>query len=474
MRGISMQQHYLANGLAEFIGTVEYGALPAEIVVKAKSCLLDNLGLAAGGSESGASRAVFGALDRLGGPEEATVVSRKRRMPAHLAALVNGTMCHSNDFTDTILKTVIHCGPVVVPTALAMCERQKLSGRELLLLVVLGYEIAGRVAAAINSKPAMVHHKKGFHATSTCGVFGAAAIAARALGLSTVQTASALGQAGSSSSGLIESITGPVGADTFRTHPGKAAHDGILAALFVEQGLTGPHSVFEGRDGFLHAYSDSDRYSVAPLQAVNAGRFQIADVAVKYHNGTHAIASAVDALQSITEQHPITPDQVRSIEVFVPSMHAYIGGDDKGTLYRPPSYSKAQMSLPFTLATALVHGEVFLDQYTSENIQHPVTLGVASKVKVTADADMDEMQNAGKWPARVVLRTTSGQEFQGSVEYPRGSPQRPLTSSQLETKFRRLSERKLGGDAQDKVLELVDNIEQLEDIRVLTTAMAGE
>lgn len=467
-----MQQRYIANQLADFIRTVRFEDLPANVVAKAKSCVLDNLGLAVGGSASQASRAVLSVLERLGGPEEATVLAGKVRLPAHVAALVNGTMCHSNDFTDTILKTVIHCGPVVVPAALAMCERQKLDGRSLLLLVVLGYEIAGRVSLAINSKPAMVHHKKGFHATSTCGVFGATAIAARALGLSSDQTANALGQAGSSSSGVIESITGPVGADTFRTHPGKAAHDGILATLFAERGLTGPHTVFEGRDGFLHAYSDADRYSVAPLTEGLGETFIIVDVAVKYHNGTHAIASAVDALQSITEKCRIDPASVQSIEAHVPSMHAYIGGDDRTTLYRPPSYSKAQMSLPFTLATALVHGEVFLNQYTLENIQNPVTLGVAAKVKVVADLKMDEMQNAGKWPARVKVKMVDGTVHEGSVEYPRGSPQQPLTSSQLERKFRRLSEGKLSIDRQDKLIELVDRLEQVSDGAALTQATA--
>jgi 2-methylcitrate dehydratase PrpD len=154
-------------------------------------------------------------------------------------------------------------------------------------------------------------------------------------------------------------------------------------------------------------------------------------------------------------------------------MHAYIGGDDRQTLYKPPSYSKAQMSLPFTLATALVHGEVFLDQYTEANLRNQRTLSVAEKVTVVADTAMDELQNAGKWPARVVLHTVDGQKYEGSVDYPRGSPQHPLTAAQLERKFRRLSERKLDAKDQDKVLDLVTDIERLENIRALTDSMVG-
>ncbi|HEX7126057.1 MAG TPA: MmgE/PrpD family protein [Thermodesulfobacteriota bacterium] len=465
-------QRYHADRLADYICTIRYEDLPPEVVSRAKAAVLDNVGLAIGGADSPASRAVLAVVGKIGGAPEARTLRGGHRLPAHLAALANGTLCHSNDFTDTILKTVVHCGPVVVPAALAIGERQALDGRTTLLLVVLGYEIAGRIAAAINSKPAMVHHKKGFHATSTCGVFGAAAIAARALGLSGADTANALGHAASSASGVIESITGPVGADTFRTHPGKAAHDGILAALFAEQGLTGPHTIFEGRDGFLRAYSDADRYSAEALVDGLYTGFQIMDVAVKYHNGTHAIASAVDALQSITARQSIEAGGVESIEAYVPSMHAYIGGDDQATLYRPPSYSKAQMSLPFTLATALVHGEVFLSQYTQAALENPVTLEVAARVKVIADPEMDRMQNAGKWPARVRVRMKDGTVHEGSVEYPHGSPQRPLTPAELERKFRRLCDGKLDRRRQDGIIEVVDRMERVEDITVLTSLVA--
>ena len=387
--------------------------------------------------------------------------------------VVNGTMCHSNDYTDTILLTVIHCGPVVVPTAFAMAEHMGLDGPSTLLLVVLGYEVAARVSFAINAKPAMVHHRKGFHATSTCGVFGATAIAARALGLSARQTADAFGHAGSSSSGLIESITGPTGADTFRTHPGKAGHDGILAALWAKHGLTGPHTVFEGRDGFLHAYSENDRYDAEALTEELGTRFRILDVAIKYHNGTHAIASAVDSMQLILGQSSIDPKAVERIEAIVPSMHAYIGGNDPESLYAPPTYSKAQMSLPFTLATAVRFGQVFVDEYTPERLRDPLTLELARKVKVIADPEMDRMQNAGKWPARVRVLMTNGQWREGGVDFPRGAPQNPFIHGELERKFRSLSMRRLGAQRQQAVIDRIGTLEREATVRPLADLLAG-
>jgi 2-methylcitrate dehydratase PrpD len=349
-----------------------------------------------------------------------------------------------------------------------MAERQKLDGKSLITLVVLGYEIMARVGFAINSKPAMVHHRKGFHATSTCGVFGAAAIACKAMGLRSEQIANALGIAGSSSAGLIESLTAPVAADTSRTHPGKAGHDGILAALLAQAHLTGPHSVFEGRDGFLHAYSEGDQF-LSDLLVENLGKsFKIMDVAVKCHNGTHAIASSVDALQEIMRKYQVLPEDVDDIRAFVPTMHAFIGGSDEEAKYAPSTYLKAQMSHPYTLAVTLLDGELFLDQYLPEKLKDKKVLQLARKVKVVPDQEMDELQHAGKWPSRVRVVTKKGDSHEMFVEYPKGSPQNPLTDEELQGKFIRLSEKILDDKRIEKIITMINNLEHMKEVSTLT------
>ena len=464
-------KEYYANVLANFIHDFEFNRIPSHVIQKVKASILDNLGLALGGSHSKATQAILSVARKLNGPKESTVFRFGDHLPANLAALANGTMTHSNDFTDTILACVAHCGPVVVPTAVAMAERQKLNGKSLITLVVLGYEITARVGFAINSKPAMVHHRKGFHATSTCGIFGAAAIACKAMGLGSEQIANALGIAGSSSAGLIESFTGPVAADTSRTHPGKAGHDGILAALLAQSNLTGPHSVFEGRDGFLHAYSEADQF-VSDLLVENLGKnFKIMDVAVKYHNGTHAIASSVDALQEIMRKYQVRPEDVDSIQAFVPTMHAFIGGSDEEATYTPSTYLKAQMSLPYTLAVTLFDGELFLDQYSPEKLKEKKVLQLARKVKISADQEMDELQNAGKWPSRVEVVTKKGDSHEILVEYPKGSPQNPLTDAELQRKFIRLSENILDEKRMGKIIELINDLENMKEVSTLTHLM---
>lgn len=458
---------YYADILAEFVHGFDFTHMPAAVVKKAKASILDNVGLALGGSNSKATQAVVAVARQLSGPGESTVFHFGDRLAVNLAVLANGTMTHSNDYTDTILACVAHCGPVVVPTAIAMAEREKLDGEALLALVVLGYEVMGRVGVAINSKPAMVHHRKGFHATSTCGVFGAAAIAGRALGLQPERIAHALGIAGSSAAGLIESFTGPVGADTSRTHPGKAGHDGVLAALLARSGLTGPHTVFEGRDGFLHAYSEADQFSPRLLVEDLGKSFKIMDVAIKYHNGTHAIASSVDALQEIMRRHRILPEEIDEIRAFVPAMHAFIGGADREAMYAPSTYLKAQMSLPYTLAVTLLEGELFLDQYAPERLRDRRILQLARRVKITADPVMDQLQNDGKWPSRVQVVTGSGASYESFVDYPKGSPQNPLTDSELQQKFVRLSEKILDQRRMEEIIRAVDALENIKEAATL-------
>jgi 2-methylcitrate dehydratase PrpD len=458
---------YYASILADFIHGFEFSQIPPDVVQKAKACVLDNLGLAIGGSDSAATKAVHSVALALSGAGESTVFRFGNRLNSNSAALINGTMTHSNDWTDTILACVAHCGPVVVPTAIAMAETQKLNGKDLLTLVVLGYDVMGRVGFAINTKPAMVHHRKGFHATSTCGVFGAAAMAGKALNLEPDRIAHALGIAGSFSSGLIESFTGPVASDTSRTHAGKAGHDGILAALLAQNGLTGPPAVFEGRDGFLHAYSEADQFIPELLVENLGGDFKIMDVAVKYHNGTHAIAASVDALQEIMTRDRVLPEDVAEIHAFVPAMHAFIGGPDQEAMYAPSSYLKAQMSLPYALGVTLLDGELFLDQYTSEKMGDRRVLEAARKVKITADEEMDRLQNLGKWPSRVEVITIDGRAHEAFIEYPKGSPQNPLTDDELQRKFVRLSEQILDSKKIDEIIRTVNALENVSDVKEL-------
>lgn len=211
-----------AEHLARFVTDLGIEAIPAQARDYAKLSLLDTLGIALAGYEEPNTHAARRIALQHGGETQATLFVHGRQVPTSQAALVNGTASFSHNFTDTTLSCVIHAGPVIIPAALAMGEVTGASGADVLTAIVAGYEVMTRVGNAINAGSArMSHHRKGYHPTGTCGVFGAAAVAAKLLGLSTQATCHSFGIAGSFAAGLSESLID--GTDTWRAHGGFAA-----------------------------------------------------------------------------------------------------------------------------------------------------------------------------------------------------------------------------------------------------------
>src|SRR5438552_1541063 len=193
--------------LAGFVHGLDLAAIPPSAREHAKLCTMDTLGIAFAAVGEPAAVAAATVARRAGGAPEATLLVHGGRVPAPMAALANGTAAFSHNFTDTTLSCVIHGGPVAVPAALAVGELAGASGAAVLTSIVAGYEVMTRVGNAINAGVArMAHHRKGYHPTATCGVFGAAATAAKLLGLSVDGITHALGVAGSLASGLSESL----------------------------------------------------------------------------------------------------------------------------------------------------------------------------------------------------------------------------------------------------------------------------
>src|SRR5262249_35310380 len=216
--------------------------MPGDAREHARLGVRDPLGIATAAAAERAAAAAAGVARRAGGASEATVLVHGDRVPAPMAALANGTAAFSHNFTDTTLSCVIHGGPVTLTAALGAGEMTGADGADALTAIGAGYEVMTRVGNAVNSGPArMAHPRKGYHPTATCGVFAAAAIAARLLGLSADGIAAALAVAGSFASGLSESLSD--GTDVWRAHGGIAAHNGLLAALLAQGGRTGPRGV---------------------------------------------------------------------------------------------------------------------------------------------------------------------------------------------------------------------------------------
>lgn len=240
----------ISESLADYWSSAKYDDMPPETVRHAKLCLLDTLGAGIAGSKSDvAAIALETAQHALESPRGSSIVwGTKTTLPAPAAALVNGTAAHALELDD--LGGCGHSGAVVIPAVCALASRERLTGKDALIAIIAGYDVAARILEGAGGyRP---HNDLG-GPTGTCGSFGAAAGAAKALKLERKQFAHALGIAGTFTGGVWAFLDD--GAMTKRFYPGKASENGLSAALLARSGMTGPRKVLEADAGFFATYS---------------------------------------------------------------------------------------------------------------------------------------------------------------------------------------------------------------------------
>jgi 2-methylcitrate dehydratase PrpD len=418
--------------LVDFLHGIQAEKLPPEVLDRARYFLLDYLAVAIRGSGEDSARAVQRMVQRTGATGCATVIGTPMRTLPGLAAFANGAASHGIEQDDTHSGGSIHLGTTMFSVALALAETMpETSPASLLTAVVAGYEMAARIAMAVQPKE---HYALGFHPTQTCGVFGAAVTACRLLGLTAEQTLAAVGIAGSMAAGSMEFLA--EGAWTKRIHPGLAAQNGIHAALLAAEGFAGPRQILEGRDGFLRGYSRCplpDRLT----EGLGAS-FEILHTAVKPHACCRYMQGPIDAILEIVREHALEADQIRNIEVAVLEAGWVIVCEPREKKYHPESIVDAQFSMPFGAAVAVVCGAAGLEQFTIERIRSPRIQRMMQNVGLVKDARLEETFPR-EWPARAVIHTTDGQSYDHFVRYPKGDPENPLTWEEMSVKFRSLA-----------------------------------
>jgi 2-methylcitrate dehydratase PrpD len=421
--------------LARFVQALDPAALGPAVRDQASLCVLDTLGIALAGMSEPSARAARAVARAAGGRPEAAVLVHGDRLPAPAAALVNGAASFAHNFTDTTLSCVLHAGPVVVPAALAAGEAAGASGADVLAAVVAGYEVMTRVGNAINAGPArMAHQRKGFHPTATCGVFGAAAAAARLFRLSVDATAQALGVAGSFAGGLSLSLRD--GSDVWRAHGGFAAQHGLLAARLAAEGLTGPLAVLDDPRGFCAAFTDG-RFDQDALTRGLGDRCLVLDAAFKLHNVAHVWALPLDAIAALRQAHGFSAADVAQVEVTFPqTWMAIMDAGGEGEAWAPRSYSQATNDARYCLAVGLRDGRVHVEQFDAAHLADPEVLDLARRVVLRPDAALNPVwETTDKAPVDIEVRLRSGARHGMHVDYPRGAPQNPATRAEIEAKF---------------------------------------
>ena len=448
----------LSGRLAEFGASLTLEQVPAAVISHAKLLTLDTLGAALAGVPTVEGQAAIRAVRTLaapGGPS--TLWGTAQRSTRAGAALVNGITAHAQELDD--FGGCDHSGAVVLPAVLAACEGRGVPGARVLEAIIVGYDVALRVLEAAGGYRA--HNGRGWHSTGTCGSFGAAAGVAKVLNLDAAHSTWALGLAGTFTGGTWAFLAD--GAMSKRYHPGRAAETGVVAAVLASEGFTGPAQVFEAEwGGFLTTYAPGDAQPERLTQALGT-EFKIMRSGVKPYACCRGAHSTLDAVLDLRRRHDVTPDRVAGVAIRCTAADMQMLGDRT-----PETRLAAQMSLPYSVAVALVTGRAMLDEYEDKWLRDRDTRALMGKVEIRVDAALPE----GTEPY-VTITTTGGQAYTGHVDVGRGAPENPLPAAEVIAKYRDLAARTLP-QASVRAIEAVTlSLDERPNVDQLLEALRG-
>jgi len=459
--------------MAKNLVNVSYNDIPRDVVEHTKKQILDIIGVALGGSSKAGVKELAEIVSDWGGKEESTVFCYGKKVPAPNAAQVNATMGHALDYDDTG-DGPTHPSVVIVPTALAMAERQgKVNGRDLIGAVALGADMMGRLGQAfrtgIKTAPIGGHPGAGWHLTPLYGYLASAGVAGRLLGLDEEKLVNALGIAYHQCSGNGQCVN--EGALTKRMGPGFAARGGIVAALMAEKGITGAKESLEGELGLFNLYHKGE-YNPTPLTADLGKRFTGLNAAMKPYpccKGTH---SYVDLALSMAGEHHYKPEEIEEIDIYWHDEKYFL-------LYplekrsRPENPVDSQFSIPWAVAAVFARGRAGIGEFTEEAIKSPDILEVSCKVLVKLDKSVGEKK--GMIPAKIGVTTKKGETFIEQADAPAEGPEKPLPFADYERKFRDCASyavKPRTAKQIDKLVTLIRQLEQVGDIREIVELLS--
>ena len=454
----------ITKELAKFCSELRFDKLSSGVIDRAKYFALDFVGVAARGSMEDSTKAMYRFLKEMSPTNKGgVIIGTKMRAPHHYAALVNGTSSHSLEMDDVNNEASLHPGVAIFPAAFAASEMAEKNGQRFIEGVVLGYEVMIRLGKALGPKE---HYSRGFHPTGTCGAFGATATAAKIFGLKESQLVDAFGIAGSQAAGSMEFLA--QGAWTKRMHPGWAAHNGIIASLLAKKGFKGPSTIFEGRDGFLHAYSlNADGAKV--LDGIGSP-FEIMRTSIKPHSCCRYKQPPIDGILKIIKDNQVKPDDVDEVTLGILKPGFPIIVTPEELKYNPQSIVDAQFSMPFGAAVAILYGQASLNQYRDKVIQSHEVREMMKKVRCVENPELDKVYPK-QWPATVEIKTKDGRTYSTRIDYPKGDPENPLSWDELIEKFNGLTLSIYSKGRREKLIEQVKKMESIGNLKQWTSIL---
>lgn len=443
--------------LALFVRDFRLEDLPEEDLSAARFCVLDSLGAALGAAGSQEIKAILNAWQEWGGTGKngrtAAAWAHGLRVSVRNALLINGLMSHELELDDVHTGSKSHVGAVVIPTAWTMADALGAPGKAFLEAVVVGYEVMGRIGLGMDVAS---NRKRGWHTTGVIGTFGAAATAAKLLNLTEDQIVSALGMAGTQSSGLWAFLA--EGSTCKKLHPARAITNGVDACLLSLSGMTGPAHILDAEDGGLYR-AVSDSFDITRITAGLGKSYEIRKIDKKPYPCCRTTHHAIDAALHLREENTFRPEDIKSVIVETYDVGVLQCGFEK----YPDSPVEAKFSIPFTCAAAFVCGRVSLSEFTTDVLDNPQIRRIARSTKVISDP-LFTQRYPKRWGSRMTVVLNGGQKLVCQIDDMSGSVAVPLLPRQERDKFIGLAVPTLGEKRAETLMEDILNIDGMEKL----------
>ena len=438
-----------ARKLAEFAVNLRYEDIPPEVIERAKSCIIDTVGAAAFGAHLPWSQIIIAYAQRNSAPGGASIIGTKLKVRAPFASLANGSLAHAFEMDSLCQPSVgVHPGASLTAPCLATAQARGRTGRDLLTAFVAGFEVVYRIGDAARHSS----EKMGFHAPGLTGVFAGAIGAGKLMDLDVERMTNALGVGGSLCSGLLE-FSKSGGGMVKRLHLGRAAEGGFMAASLAREGYTGPHTVIDGKFGFLNVYArDIDPPRL--LKGMGEEWHTLKSMFKRYacHITAHTPVTGAIALKATPG---FSAADVASVTIL---------GNEKMVSHHnildPQDLAMAQYSTPFCVALSLFRDPSDPRNFNESALADPAIRDLCRR---TTMGVLPEGPGVAQFSSRLILKMKDGRELTQDTNEFEGMPARPLTAQSLAAKFQRST-----ADVKEfvpaRVLERLQNIEQATEL----------
>ncbi len=448
--------------LARFGADLRFDEIPADVVARIKTSVLDSLGCCLFGATLPWTRKVAELAKAERAKPVAALIGMGRKTSSSLAALVNGTGGHAFELDDIHKESIVHPGSLATPVALALAqEAGGATGKAFITAMVAGYEIGTRVGNAAT----MSLFFRGYHPQGTSGAFVAAATAARMLELDAAHFQHALGIVGSQAGGL---MAAQEGAMVKRFHCGRAAQSGIYSARLAANDFTGITDVLEAAyGGYLSSHSDAPN-----PQRLTAGlgtTWETLNVGYKPHASVTSIHSAQDGLLAIMRENHLSADDVAEVEAGLsPMTHVHCAWE-----YKAQGVTAAQMNLYYGLAMIALDGVAFTEQFQQSRLADPKAMAFVKRIRAYVDKEIEAMGPAFRHASRLRVKTRDGRSFEKLTLHRRGSPENPIAAPEIVDKFYAVVAPCMKRADADKIVAVVDRLDKLANVSELIELVAA-